>query len=1348
MKLANFLLVLLMLVIFKQHNYAQQINFRHYSVTEGLPSSTIRAIIQDSKGYKWFGSKNGLSRFDGYTFKNFQNQPNNPQSIGNNFIHCITPLDNNHLLIGTENGVYQLDLQTEIFTSFLPLKGKTVLDILKDKQGNLWIATRLNGLFFYEFQSQKIQNFIVQKNNRTVSSNQISKLAQDNLGNIWIGTLGAGIDIYNFVNKQFSSLNSSNSNLSANHINTIYKGLDGAIWIGTMNGGLCKWNAKANTFYCFQYNETKPFSMKDNIVRSVLQTKPNELMVGTERGLHFLDIATGKITVYTHQDNNPTSISDNAIYSICADQNKTVWVGTFFGGVNSFNESASAFELFSPNGNPNAISGKAVSSFLEQKPGEFWVGTEDAGLHYFNANTKKFLKYPFSPYQQKLSYHNIHALTKDKKGNIWVGIFAGGVNMLNPQTGSVKYFKQNPQNSQSLSSNNVFSLYEDKDGEMWAGTDKGLNKIDQQKGFLDNISQKYAANTIVYDIYEDNSKKLWLATYNNGLVVFNKKTKTWNRIIAGSGNKYLASNKLTCLADDHNGNLWVGSDGGGLHKFNFQTQQIKLYNTQLGIKANVIYGLQQDDSGQLWVSTNDGLYVIDLATDKVKHYTAQDNLQGQQFNYKALYKANDGKLLAGGIMGFNSFYPEKIIKSKPISSVTFTNFQLFNSDVLPAQTDSPLQKQIAYTDEIELSHSQSVMGFEFSVLNAIIPEKISYAYKMDGFDDDWNYIGNQHKAIYTNLSPGKYIFKVKATNDDNNWDVPEKTIQIVINPPFYRSILAYILYFLLLGVILYLIYKYANEYINRQNQAKLERLKNQEEQDFYTRKIEFFTEMAHEIRTPLSLIIAPLEKLLELNKWDNEEMEQLKVMDENADRLLNLVNQLLDFRRIESDAYTIHKEEIELLSLVRTVYSRFSSLQYKKDLEFTLTSKTSSLQLLADSEVINKVLSNLLINAFKFARSSVNITVNEVEKTSEGEGVVTISVQDDGIGIPTKDLKNIFKKFFTTKSSNYVYHNHGGTGIGLALACSLAEKHGGRLYVESVEGERTVFTFELPIEGELNIPAKVDKNEIVQNDLLNAPTILLVDDDASMLDFIAKSFRSETLNVITATNGKEALLLLANNHADIIVSDVMMPEMDGLEFCNAVKTSIEYSHIPLILLTAKGNSEAEIQGIQSGADAYIMKPFKWKYLLAVVKNLIDSRGRLQKKFSDSPQTGVNDITNNQKDKEFIEKIVAIIEKRMIDPQLSVEELSKDMSMSRSTLHKKIKAMVGMGPNELIRLVRLKQAARMLLTGQNNISEVSYLAGFSSPSYFSKCFLQQFKMTPKEYTDKQSTSLDLDIDNLL
>lgn len=1316
----------------------QQIVFRNYSVADGLRSNTVWSITQDDQGYMWFGTKNGLSRFDGYQFKSYQFDKQSQNSLSDNFIHSILKFDDETFWIGTESGVSILNLKKESFKDFELLKNNVVFDILKDKKGIIWIATKINGLYRYDPKNKDFKNFRASNQKTGLSSNQIRKLALDKYGNLWIGTFGNGLDKLNTSNFEFKNFKTDNSGLSNNFILTVYAGLDGNIWAGTLTGGLDFYNQKNNSFQVYRKGQN---SINDDIIRSIYQPTRNKLYVGTEKGLNVLNIATGEFKAFTNQISDPLSISDNAVYSIFPDREGGIWIGTFFGGVNYFQENGSEFELYYPTGEPKSLSGSAVSSFLEDRPGNFWVGTEDGGLNYFNSSDKTFKHYPFDAKQQNLSYHNIHTLFKDKEGNIWIGTFTGGLNIYHPKTGKVSQYRNDPNDAKSISNNSIYSIYQDLGGNIWVGTVKGLNLYNKETNDFTRIKQMGLAVNCIYSIYEDAAHNIWYATYDSGLIGHNKDTGEWLHFSADGKDGSINSNKVISMLDDHQGNLWVGTDGGGLNKLDLRTHKFSAFDSRSAISANVIYGILQDSRQTLWISTNNGLYSFQPSSNIVQHYTNWDYLQSRQFNYSAAYKASDGKLYFGGIRGFNAFYPDSITKSNIQTQVAFTNFQLFNKDVKVNDEDSPLKSPIGYAESLKVGYNQSVISFEYAALSYVAPRKILYAYKLDGFDKSWNYVGDQRKATFTNLPPGDYTFHVKASTDEHNWNVPVSSIELTVRPPFYRTNLAYLLYILIVIAAFIFVRRYLALKVLKRNEIRLERLKVEKEKEFYAQKIEFFTTMAHEIRTPLSLITAPLEKLLEIKKWEPQIQKQLNVMDENSNRLLTLVNQLLDFRRIESDIYEIHKEEVDLVFLIQSIYSRFSAIQYQKGVKFTLSTKVSRLMIQADPEALTKIFNNLLINAFKFTRTKVKISIQEPYEDEEKLQYFRVNIEDDGIGIPGSEISNIFTKFFKVSEGGHQYTNLGGTGIGLALAKSLAEKHEGILEVASTQNVNTIFSVIIPYKEAVNeLPSTIEETTLEtaeEEENNDRQIIMIVEDDDSLIDFYNHSLHQEGYKVIMATSGIAALDLLKNHHIDLILSDVMMPEMDGLELCKVVKSSIDYSHIPLILLTARANSEAEIAGIENGADAYITKPFKWKQVTAKIKNLMDSHARLKEKFTEQPFMNADSLTTNTKDKKFLERITKIIENRIMDPQLSVEELSREVAMSRSSLHKKLKSLSGHVPNEFIRLVRLKHAAKLLLTNDYNISEIGYMVGFNSHSYFSKCFYNQFKSTPSEFLEHYS-----------
>ncbi len=1329
------LFVILFSILGFQPVFSQKIFFRNYTVMDGLCANTVWDIEQDEQGFMWFATKYGLNRFDGHEFKSYKFDKKNNKSIGNNFIHKIFKYDAKTFWIGTEEGLYIFDLSNETFKLFKPLGKIFVNDIYRDSKNKIWIATKTNGAYRYEPAKKHLQNFVYDANvSGGLSSNEISKIIEDNKGQIWIGTYGKGIDVLDAEHKTVRNYHNTPkvNSLSNNFILSLFRDLDGNIWIGTMSGGLNSFNQQSQKFSVFVKEGDSGIS--DNIVRDIYQYEKRHIYFATEKGLNILDTKSGKFKSYQSRNDDLYSMSDDAVYTLFRDKEGGLWIGTYFGGLNYYNEKFSNLEYYYPSGSPTSLFGNAVSAFLKTGDKQLWVGTEDAGLNLFNTQDKTFKRYPFTANQEKLSYHNIHALFEDKNKNVWIGMYTGGLNILNPSTGKIRRYQSNPKNEKTLSDNSVYSIDEDRDGRIWVSTISGLNLYNPLEDNFTRIKDKYLEKTCIYQVYQDKAGTLWIATYDNGLIKMDNSGKTTRFVTNASANS-ITSNKVISILDDGAGNLWLGTDGGGLNVFNIKTEKFANYNEKFGIESDVIFGVVKENANIFWLSTSKGIYELDLNNKTKKNFNKWDNLQSQQYNYKAYFKDTDEKIYFGGIRGFNAFNPKTIQHSSQKAPIVFTNFQIFNKDLQIGNDNSPLKQSVNFTDKIVLKHNQSVLSIEYAQLSFIAPDKVMYAFKMEGFDKDWNKVGAQQKATYTNLPAGKYKFLVTELNSDLEPYKNYYSIDIEILPPFYRTKIAYFLYFIFAVLLTYLLSNFFLEKAKRRNAIKLERLKNINEREFYKQKIEFFTVMAHEIRTPLSLIIAPLERLLSKKQLDEENRTQLLTMEENSDRLLTLVNQLLDFRRIESDIYNINLEKVELVYLVTSICEKFSAMTYQKGVDFSVVCDQKTLYAMLDPEAIQKIISNLLINASKFARKKVRVIIKiNDDSINAGQKVLAVSVEDDGIGIPQSDIESIFTKFFKVQTKDHYYSNLGGSGIGLALAKSLVEKHDGKLLVQSEQNVKTTFIIEIPlIEEEINQQHQILGS--VGEPIDGQQTVLVVEDDFSLLQFISENYESAGYFVLKAVNGVKALEILDKHQVDIVISDVMMPEMDGIELCKRIKNDMAYSHLPVILLTAKTNSDSVTEGLENGADAYVSKPFKWKNLSLLTKNLLDLRQNLKQRFSNSPFESFEILPAGTKDKDFLNKLIASIEERISDPLLSVEELGREIGLSRSSLYKKIKAMTGYVPNEFIRIIRLKNAARLLVINEYNISEVGYMVGFSSHSYFSKCFHQQFKLTPTEFSEQ-------------
>ncbi len=1310
---------------------SQQFLFRNYDVNDGLESNTVYDIAQDDQGFMWFATKGTLTRFDSQNFKTFKNSPTDSLSMGNNFIRVVKKYTSDSFLFGTERGIYLFDLKTEKFQQIHPSIKRTVYDIYIEEKG-YWVATDGEGLFYYDNSTKEIKNHatLFKTANNLNELLRARAVLKDNQGRLWVGTYGKGIHVINLSDSSITNYktDANPSSVSSNYILTMYKGFDGTIWCGTLSGGLNRWSFDEGRFYSYKYQDG-PNSIGDNIVRAINQRTPEELLVGTEKGLSILDIESNKFTTYK-KSSDPNSLSDNAVWSIFIDEEKNVWIGTYFGGVNYLNLGENTIKhYYNRTSDTYSLNGKAVSSFYEVEEQKIWIATEDGGLSYFNSQSGNFLELPAGLSSENLSYTNVHSVLKDKKGRLWIGTYSGGLDIYDPLTKKVSNYV-NEERETSLSNNSVFHMLQDGKDRIWLGTLYGLNYSDGDNKFY-RIKDFSLDQRKINAILEDSHGTIWIGTDRMGLYSYRYDTDLWedHNITLASYN--LAQSNIISLLEDKNGKMWVGLDGDGLLKYSPQSKELQ--QIDLEKKIETIFSILEDDNNGLWMSSNKGILYYNYRTQKIINYTDWDYIQSKQFNYgKGLIDSN-GKFYFGGINGFNVFDPNKLLNNniKEPYGLLLTQLTINNRKIDTRSKDLHLKEVINHTEKIKLDHNQTFLSIEFSDINYQAPKSMNFEYMMEGFDNDWNDIGKDNKATYTNIPPGDYTFKVRS----NNGHVQKSnSIDIHISPPFYRHHIAYFIYILLVVSGLFLLIDKLIKRAAVRNNIRLEKFKREEEKMFFKKKLEFFTDMAHEIRTPLTLITSPLDLILERKLEPKEISSQLEIMKKNSDRLQILIDQLLDFRRVESDSFKLTKRNIDLINFMEDLYSRFSGLANKKGILFEFLTEEKEVYIEADTEALTKIFSNLLSNSFKFARSKVIINIHSAFNASKNVMEVLIHIKDDGIGIPKNQEKDIFNRFFKVVEGDHEYNNLGGTGIGLSIAKLLTEMHGGHLEVESVQGEFTTFKVSLSTktsDNDIPIISESDQINSVQeeNDKLH---LLIVEDNSDLLRFLTNTFKKEKFAVLEAKNGVDALEIINSKRVDIVVSDIMMPKMDGLELLKQIKQNSEISHLPIILLSAKSDVESKIEGLEIGADAYITKPFKFKHVLAMVNNLLESRDQLREKYLSEPFTKITSLAHNNQDKKFVEKVVSSIEEHLSDFNFSVEFLSEELAMSRSGLHKKLKNITGQSPNELIRTIRLKKAVLLLQEGDKNISEVAFLTGFNSSSYFTKCFTEQFNNTPSHF----------------
>ncbi|MDF1550068.1 MAG: response regulator [Bacteroidales bacterium] len=1018
------------------------------------------------------------------------------------------------------------------------------------------------------------------------------------------------------------------------------------------------------------------------------------------------------------------------------------------------------------------ISNSSILGVLLDSEQNLWLGTDGKGLIKYNTLTKKYKIYLADKTSPGALQDNvIRTIYEDIDHNIWIGTYKGGLSRYNKKSETFKTFIYNPKVPQSISYNDVVSIIEDNKKRLWVATNGGgLNLYNNNNESFTRFSTKdfITKTTICSDwltcLFIDSKDNLWIGSFW-GLSKFDPEEYRFKNYFNNADNpKSLSSNIVFSINEDKFGNIWVGTKMS-LNKLNLQTDEFKHFGVKDGLPNNVVNSILTDDSSNLWLATNNGLARFNYESNEVKSFYYQDGLVSNEFIHNSSYKTPKGQFLLGSVFGFNSFFPDSIKDARYFPKVLITDFKIFNKSVpigINKDGRTILEQSITVTKEIELNHYDNSFSFDFVALDYIHPEQILYSCKMEGFEENWNYLDHKRRFItYTNLDPGTYTFIVRASNKLEAWGDNDTRIIIQINPPLWKTGWAYLIYFIFaVGTGLFF-WKLNFDRIKAKNQVRIERIKQAQVDQLNQSKLEFFTNISHEFRTPLTLIIGPIETLLENEKLGAQIKRSLSMMSRNAHRLLRLVNQLLDLRKIEKGKLKLQARQTDLIKFVSEIYESFEELAKRKNITFLLEKKTQELYMYFDHDKLDKILFNLLSNAFKFTPTNGTIGIKIIEELVEYEnfsnGAVHILVKDNGRGMSPEHLEQIFERFYQSPEALGTIQR--GTGIGLSLTKSLVEIHHGQISVESQKGEGSIFTIKLPlghehlaadeiIAPEISEPINADAQPVVLEGYENAtfgysngemagetaPLILLVEDNEDVRTYI-KNGLADKYRIAEAENGKEGIKSAHELMPDLIISDVMMPEMDGIAFCKKIKTELVSCHIPVILLTAKTSIEHRIEGLETGADSYIPKPFNPKHLLIRIEKLIELRQKLKEKFKNESDFEPINMAVTSTDERFLKKTIELIKLKIADTELGVENLGEEIGMSRSNLHRKLKSLVGQTPSEFIRTIRLKQAAHLLSSEDIPVSEIAYLVGFSSPSYFASCFHKLYSLTPTQYKEK-------------
>lgn len=1302
--------------------------FRHFSVEDGLSSNSVRAIMQDKYGFMWLGTDDGLNRYDGTTIKVYNL---NPQG-SNDYISSLYDTTDN-IWVGTEDGVYIFDYETESFELFnvLTAQGDSIKSnvnhIAEDRDGNLWFSTVGQGIFKYNISKHYLEHYEFKDANGLMASVLI-----DSENQIWAVT--------NWGSPTVSKLNKAENKFDPFPITyetgkydsnslVMLEDSEHALWLGTWECGLQKigrYTGQATTY--LHPSEGKGATH----IHSLMEYAPHQLLIGSDDGLLLFNTLTCEHQLFTEDETNPYSLSNRFVYPIVKDREGGIWVGTYYGGVNYLSPNTGQFECFAHSRFYNSVNGTVIGRFCEDSSGYIWIASDDGGLSRFSPKDKQFTHYMPDEHRNSLSYHNVHALCMDDD-DLWIGTYTGGVNVLNTKTGAFRIYTTRGGDLTTLDGTSSYAIFRDREKRIWVTSMAGVNLYNREE---DNFIRVKDLESLTIDIDQDANGNIWFSTQGKGLFKYNPDKKTWKNYVHSNVPGALVNDQVNCVLIDGNGNMWVGTMNG-LCKYNAEEDQFEAI--PLDIPSRNICGIVEDQR-VLWLTTTKGL-VRYAPGESCQVFTRSDGLQSEQFLPNAALKASDGKIYVGSVNGFNAFYPYQIKTNKVLPPVIIAGLEIFNKEIRIG--DKQLPKALNQMTELDLSYKDHVFSLLYASLSYCTPEKNQYAYKLEGFDKDWNYVGSQNKATYTNLPAGTYVFKVKATNNDGVWSDQEANLKITIHPPFYWSTTSKILYFILACIALTFFIRFLLKRTEKKHTAEINQLNVSKEKEVHEAKIKFFTMIAHEIRTPVSLIIGPLEKIMKSSiPMPAVLRDDLNIIDRNSQRLLFLVNQLLDFRKVEQEGMTIRFASQNIRQLLQAVCERFKPFITQHGAHLEVEYPDADFTAMVDSEAVTKLISNLLTNASKYTKDKVILSC----LIQPEQHTFVVRVTDNGIGISQEDRKKIFKPFYQAMD------NKPGTGIGLSIVKSIVESHNGCIEIESEINKGSSFIVTLPIEqvgetvqnGEASVLNPAVPEDILSESLpvvssKDKPVMLIVDDNEEMLNFLSSSFSAQ-YSILTAEDGVEALKKLKVHEVTLIVSDWMMPRMDGVEFCKALRADQAISHIPFILLTAKTDTNSKIEGMDCGADAYIEKPFSVQYLEACIKNLLDLRNLLRQKFSKMPMVPLNSIASNSVDNKFLTRINEVIEQNFSEPELTIDFLAEQLGISRSGLFAKIKTLANVTPNELIQIVRLKKAAALLAENKYRINEICYMVGFNNPSYFAKCFQKQFGIKPGEFVNNPGHQL--------
>ena len=1325
---------------------AQSYQFKHLEVSDGLSNNSVNTICKDRDGFMWFGTTTGLNRYDGYTFKIYQHAENDPGSLPDNYITDIVEMPDGRFWVNTGRGYVLFDKEQDCFitdvTGFMKNleSGGVPEQVFVDREGNTCLSVAGEGCYRYKEGGKRLFFSYVE---HSLPEHGVTQIAECSDGLLLIYNTGllVCLDRATLAIKWQSDEIKKYIPAGKTIEFSLFVDRDNCIWAYSLMGiwaydcGTKSWRTDLTAIWS---------SRPDVIIHAVAQDIEGRIWVGKDYdGIDVLEKETGKVTSLVAHDDNGRSLPHNTIYDLYADRDGIMWVGTYKKGVSYYSESIFKFNMYEWGD---------ITCIEQADENRLWLGTNDHGILLWNRSTGK--AEPFWRDAEGQLPNPVVSMLKSKDGKLWVGTFNGGLYCMNGS--QIRSYKEGVGNA--LASNNVWALVEDDKGRIWiASLGGGLQCLEPVSGTFETCTSSNSAlleNNVTSLCWVDNNT-LFFGTANQGVGMMDMRTREIKKIQGQSGNVKLSNDAVNHVYKDSRGLVWIATREG-LNVYDTRRHVFLDLSPVAEAKGNFIAAITEDQERNMWVSTSRKVIRVTVASDgkgsylfDSRAYNSEDGLQNCDFNQRSIKTLHNGIIAIGGLYGVNVFAPDHIRYNKMLPNVMFTGLSLFDEAVKVGQSYGGrvlIEKELNDVENVEFDYKQNIFSVSFASDNYNLPEKTQYMYKLEGFNNDWLTLPlGVHNVTFTNLAPGKYVLRVKAINSDGYVGIKEATLGIVVNPPFWMSWWAYLLYAVGLVIVLFLaryrMLKREREKFHLQ-QIENEVAKNEEINNM---KFRFFTNVSHELRTPLTLIISPLEGMLK-ETTDELQSTRLQLMYRNAQRLLHLVNQLLDFRKGEMSTHQLSLSEGDIISYVHSVCNSFLLMADKKHIQFSFFSGIDTFSMAFDADKVGKIVMNLLSNAFKFTPEGGRVTVM-IEHVAGTPDILEIKIADTGIGISDVDKEHIFERFY--QAGHKGVEETTGNGIGLSLVRDFVTLHEGEVKVFDNIGMGSVFVIQFPVKHvetqvqlpeETGMPAGDEEDKEMKEEAReeterkNFPLLLIVDDNEDFRIFMRYSLELQ-YRVKLAVNGKEAWEMMQEELPDLVISDVMMPQMDGNELCRLIKQDKRTAHIPVILLTARQNTEAKLEGLQTGADDYVTKPFNMTILVLRIRKLIEL-SRYHRVTQGMIDPAPSEIVITSLDEKLIEKAIKYVEDNMSRTELSVEELSRELGMSRVHLYKKLLQITGKTPIEFIRVIRLKRAAQLLRESQLHVSEVAFEVGFNNPKYFSRYFKDEFGVLPSVYQEKE------------